>query len=232
MRTLGRVQRGIEALYRVETGCSVGDFVVGTEYRDELVRDLPSRVHADTLRAEHSLGLLRRPREQLLVVEQDGEMNLALYIEPSIIANLDQNDPSRRLGDHNLGDFLLAIEGVSHFIYTVCCARAERPVSQLELELQAEVDKYVTCLLTTEPETGVSEQLRHRLFDAHYDADLDDEEHDRYRAANDNAHRYASWLEDTFVARRRIPEMLAELRRFYRLGLAAKLSTIATSRAA
>jgi hypothetical protein len=155
-------------------------------------------------------------------------MNLALFIEPSVLENLMTHDPSRRLGDHNLGDFLLAVEGVSHFIYAVCCARAERPVSQLELELQAEVDKYVTCLLTTEPEIEVSASLRRRLFgDCEYHDDLDDEEQHRYRAANDNAHRYASWLEETFVARRRIPEMLAELRRFYRQGLAAKLSTIA-----
>jgi len=213
VRTLARVQRGLEALYRIETGLSVGDFVVGTQYRDEMVRD-------------------RRAREQLLVVEADGELNLALYIEPSVLSNLDANDPSRRLGEHNLGDFLLAIEGVSHFIYTICCARAERPVSQLELELQAEVDKYVTCLLTTQattqPAADTSEQIRKRLFlDALYEDDLDDDEHDRYHAANDNALRYTTYLEDAFVARRRIPEMLAEVRRFYRQGLAAKLSSCA-----
>lgn len=209
MKTIKRVQRGLEALYRVDTGCAIDDFVVGTEYRDELVR-------------------ARRAREQLLVIEQDGELNVALYLEPSVIANLDAHDPSRRLGDHNLGDFLLAVEGVSHFIYTVCCARAERPVSQLELELQAEVDKYVTCLLTTEPEIEMSATLRRRLFDdAAYEPDLDDDEQDRYRVANDNANRYATYLEEAFVARRRIPEMLAELRRFYRDGLAAKLATIA-----
>jgi len=182
---------------------------VGTEYRDELVR-------------------ARRAREQLLVIEADGELNVALYLEPALIANLDTHDPSRRLGDHNLGDFLLAIEGVSHFIYTVCCARAERRISQLELELQAEVDKYVTCLLTTEPDVEMSTTLRRLLFDEpDYDPDLDADENARYRAANDNANRYAEYLEDTFVARRRIPEMLGELRRFYRQGLAAKLSTIA-----
>ncbi|MDX2093969.1 MAG: hypothetical protein SFX73_39410 [Kofleriaceae bacterium] len=203
------MQRGLESLYRVETGVEVGDFVVGTEYRDELA---PSR----------------KAREQLLVVEFDGEMNIALYLEESIITNLSTHDPARRLGDHNLGDFLLAIEGVSHFIYTVCCARAERRVSQLELELQAEVDKYVTCLLTTEPDMELSTAFRRRLFgEAEYEPDLDDDEQDRYRVANDNAHRYATWLEETFVSRRRIPEMLAELRGFYRKGLAAKLATIA-----
>src|SRR6185503_14222309 len=142
------------------------------------------------------------------------------------LANLAKHDPARRLGDHNFGDFLLAVEGVSHFIYAICCARAERPVTQLELELQAEVDKYVTCLLTTEP--ALSKALRYRLFaDAAYEPDLDAEERDRYRAANDNASRYAAWLEATYVAPGRIPEMLGELRRFYRDGLAAKLARIA-----
>lgn len=206
---LGRMQRGLEALYRVETGVEIADFVVGIELRDALVT-------------------ARRPREQLLVSEADGELALALFIDPDVLANLTSHDPARRLGDHNLGDFLLAVEGVSHFIYAIWCARAERPVSQLELELQAEVDKYVTCLLTTAPEVAVSAELRRRLFgDAIYDPDLDHDEHARYRAANDNAQRYASWLEDAFVGPRRIPEMLAELRRFYRMGLAAKLSAIA-----
>lgn len=211
MTALGRVQRGLETLYRVTTGVEVADFVVGAELRDQLVA-------------------ARRPREQLLVCEDGGELSVALFIDPGALANLAANDPGRRLGDHNFGDFLLAVEGVSHFIYAVWCARAERPVSQLELELQAEVDKYVTCLLTTAPEVGISEALRRRLFgDAEYDADLDHDEHARYRAANDNAQRYAGWLEQTYVVPRRIPEMLGELRRFYRLGLAAKLSICASA---
>ena len=223
MRTLSRVQRGLETLYRIDTGLAVDDFMI-----DEPTRD--------------GLGTTRRPREQLLVCEEDGEMGLALFIHPTVLANLATHDPGRRLGDHNLGDFLLAVEGVSHFIYAICCARAERPVTQLELELQAEVDKYVTCLLVTSPTarsgerghwhgvgpgTAQSETLRHRLFDADYEPDLDHEERDRYRAANDNAQRYAAWLESTYVAPRRIPEMLDELRRFYREGLAGKLSRIA-----
>jgi len=206
---LRRVQRGLEALYRVDTGVEIADYVVGADLRDALVA-------------------ARKPREQLLVCEADGEMSLALFIDPGALANLTRHDPARRLGDHNLGDFLLVVEGVSHFIYAIRCARAERPVSQLELELQAEVDKYVTCLLIAEPDAAVSAGLRRRLFDdATYEPDLDHDEDARYRAANDNAQRYASWLERAFVAPRRIPEMLAELRRFYRMGLAAKLATIA-----
>jgi hypothetical protein len=208
---LARVQRGLEALYRVDTGACVDDFMIDEASRDAVVAE-------------------RRPREQLLVCEGDGEMSIALFVDPAAIANLARHDPGRRLGDHNLGDFLLAIEGVSHFIYAVWCARAERPVTQLELELQAEVDKYVTCLLVCEPDERVSARLRERLFgEPCYELDLDGDEQARYRAANDNAHRYAAWLEHAFVAPRRIPEMLGELRRFYRDGLAGKLARIATS---
>ncbi len=209
MRTLARVQRGLESLYRVTTGVEVDDFVIDEPTRDKVAPQ-------------------RRPREQLLVCEDAGEMALALFIHPAVLANLAEHDPGRRLGDHNFGDFVLAIEGVSHFIYAICCARAERPVTQLELELQAEVDKYVTCLLATEPAKAQSKSLRERLFeDPDYEPDLDGDERDRYRAANDNAQRYAAYLEATYVAPRRIPEMLGELRRFYRQGLAAKLATIA-----
>lgn len=211
---LARVQRGLEALYRVDTGACVDDFVIDEASRDAVVST-------------------RRPREQLLVCEGDGEMSIALFVDPAAIANLSRHDPGSQLGDHNLGDFLLAVEGVSHFIYAVWCARAERPVTQLELELQAEVDKYVTCLLLGDPDPHVSARLRERLFgEPCYEPDLDGDERDRYRAANDNAHRYAAWLEHAFVASRKIPEMLGELRRFYRHGLAGKLARIASSRAA
>ncbi|MBX3161347.1 MAG: hypothetical protein KF773_35620 [Deltaproteobacteria bacterium] len=209
MQTLVRVQRGLEALYRVDTGVVIDEFVVGAELRD-------------------LLAPVRRPREQLLVCEERGEMSLALFIDPAALANLAAHDPGARLDDRNLGDFLLAVEGVSHFIYAIVCARADRPLTQLELELQAEVDKYVTCLLACGAELATSATLRHRLFAAcEYEADLDHDEHARYRAANDNAHRYAAWLERTFIGTRRIPEMLGELRRFYRIGLPAKLATIA-----
>lgn len=201
---LARLQRGLEELYRLDSGACVDDFVIDEQTRDRVVAT-------------------RRPREQLLVSEDGGELSVALFVDRAALDNLATHDPSRTLGDHNFGDFLLAIEGVSHFVYTMACARADRPVSQLELELQAEVDKYVTCLLVSELEA--SPVLRRRLFgDCEYDGDLDRDEFERYRAANDNAMRYSAYLESTFVAPRRIPEMLAELRRFYREGLAAKLT--------
>lgn len=207
--TLRRLQRGLEEMYRVETGFAVGDFVIDEAARDEIA---PARA----------------AREQLLIAEDGGELSIALFVCPAALANLACRDPSRRLDDDNLGDFLLALEGVSHFVYAIVCAHGDRMVSALELELQAEVDKYVTCVLLGDADPVDSPRWRRRLFDQFdYEPDLDADERDRYRVANENARRYAGSLERRFVDARRVPEMLAELRRFYRLSLAGKLAHIA-----
>jgi hypothetical protein len=208
---LTRLQRGLEHLYRIATGVDVRDFVIDP----------------DTRAAALDRGT-RTPREQLLLSETGGELSVALFVDPDVVANLERNDPSQALGDHNASDFLLAVEGVSHFIYVVWCAQAERPVSALELELQAEVDKYVACLLTASADHLASARWRRRLYeDFSYEPDLDAGERDRYQAANHNARHFAASLERRFVAGRRIVDMLVELRHFYRLSLTAKLDHIA-----
>ena len=202
------LQRGLELLNRVETHLDVNDFLIDEDTRARLWD-------------------ARAPREQLLLAERDGDLELALFVDQRTLANLAARDPRDRLDDHNLGDFLLAVEGVSHFVYVVWRARHERQVSALELELQAEIDKYVTCLLTMDGQGGAPADLRARLFDrvSFYD-DLDGEERERYQVANSNARSYAASLNDRFVARGDVVGMLAELRRFYRLGIAEKLATI------
>jgi hypothetical protein len=67
---LGRVQRGIEEMYRVATGVDVQDFVVNEQARD-------------------NLGPSRRPREQLLIHQGDDEVALGLFIDAQVLANLE-----------------------------------------------------------------------------------------------------------------------------------------------
>lgn len=209
---LVRLQRGLESLYRVATGLPVEDFLL-----DE--------------RDRGALTLARAPREQLLAIETADGLDLGLFVDAAVLARLALHDPGAALDDRNTGAFLYAVEGVSHFVYTARCAQQSRAVSALELELQAEVDKYVTCLLAGEAALARSAWWRQRLYDdCVFDDDLDADERDRYRAANANARRYTASLERRYVAPRRISEMLDELRRFYRLSLAGKLDAI--SRAA
>lgn len=201
---LRRVQRGLEELYRIESTPEVDNFLINDELREQL-------------------GITRRPREQLLLHEHEDELTVGLFIDDGALSNLAANDPTERLHDGNLQDFLLVIEGVSHFVYLTWRAQADRAVSALELELQAEIDKYVTCLLGCES-LDLSSSLRHRLFERfEFHDDLDGEELDRYRVANRMAHRYTSKLE-RLAAERRIGDLLGELRRFYRQPLGGKLA--------
>lgn len=207
---LALVQRGLEHLYRIKTDVDVTDYVI-----DE--------------RARREIGVTRAPREQLLVSETQGDLELALFVDADVLAHLATNDPRTCLDDTNLHDFLLTVEGVSHFVCVVWRARGGRPISALELELQAEVDKYVTCLLTMWPQQGSPPaDLRERLFERFELAPgLVPEERERYLFANANARSYAASLEARFVATSSVAEMLAELRRFYRLGVQEKLAYIA-----
>jgi hypothetical protein len=211
---LARLQQGLESLYRVETHLDVRAFVVSARERERTL--------------QQDGGPNRRPREQLLVAHEDGELSLGLYVDEEAISNLERHDPGQGLTDRNFTDFCLAVEGVSHFIYVALCAAADRAVSALELELQAEVDKFVSCLLLDEEASRRPEALRARLFhQIRLADDLDHIERARYATANDEAHRYAGTLERRFIRTGRFVEMLAELRRFYRLSLDAKLGHIA-----
>ncbi len=212
---LARLQRGLEALYRVETQLDVRLFVVTDDERG---------------RALGNGG--RRPREQLLLSHHPGELAIGLYLDDSALENLAANDPHDGLGDHNFADFCLAVEGVSHFIYVALCAAANRPVTALELELQAEVDKFVSCLLLDEQSSRRPTELRARLYEKfHFADDLDGDERARYATASHQAHRYADTLERRYLTAARVTDMLAELRFFYRLPLEAKLAHIARTAA-
>ena len=201
---LEAVQRGLEQLYRIETDLDVRDFVIDEKTRDQI-------------------GVQRSSREQLLVSEADGQVHLALFVDDDALSNLSANDPRRRLDRNNFQDFLLTVEGVSHFVCVAWRARRGRPVSAFELELQAEVDKYVTCVLM-----GGGKRLVSRLFDEWTLAPgMDAEERERYLVANSNARAYARSLEERFVLRGQLVGMIEELRRFYRMGASEKLSTIA-----
>jgi hypothetical protein len=205
LSVLARLQLGLEAVYRVETRLPIDAFVV-----DEKTR-------ADAAPA-------RAPREQLLLRQEDDELAMALFVDAAALENLERHDPSAGLHEHNFSDFCLAVEGVSHFVYVALCAAAHRLVSALELELQAEVDKFVCCSLLA----GGSPGLRRRLYhDVRFADDLDHDERSRYRTANLEADRYAAALEKRFVAEDRTDAMLAEVRRFYRMALPDKLGHIA-----
>lgn len=158
-------------------------------------------------------------RESLLLRQgEDGVLEMALHL-PS----LSGTNTHARPGESSLDVLCQLIEGVSHFVYVAERARVNREATQLELELQAEVDKYVV-LLASMPSVARSESLRARLFEhVRFQHAPGSEPGDRYRVANATAAKFARRLEREFIAPRRLLPMRDELRRFFRMGQEDKL---------
>ena len=210
---LDSLQSMLARLYDVELSHDVYDYLV------------TDRRH---LGGERPCNDSRQPEEELLLAEMQDGAGIALYLDAALLRRLERADPLGALTDHNLADYCTALEGVSHFAYTTWRLGSDLPVSLLELETQAEVDKYaVTVFLLAQQQGGAyPAEVHARLFDrVSFDVRLQPDQYDRYRLAHRSAAHYCRKLEHRFVShgRARVEPLLRELRRFYRLGHAAKL---------
>jgi len=148
-----------------------------------------------------------------------------------LLARLAAANPIEALHSGNVADYWTALEGVSHFIYLAWNAAHDRAVSLLELELQAEIDKYVSSwwLLREQDPERYPAELHRLLFErTRIDERLAGGRADLYREANQNAARFCRRLERLLLAEteRRRAEALCELRRFYRLSRERKMTHI------
>ncbi len=205
---IDRIQTHLEAIYGISCEARAETFVVDTE-------------------AAVQLGATGRADEELLVSEDEGELELALYLAPSLLDRLKPYEagPVGYILDGDLDGYCQLAEGVSHFLYVAHTAAHGRALSLLELEAQAEVDKFALCLLQRwgEGVGGWAEELLRRLFDrVSYRAKLSEAERWRYEEANRLSRNFCSRLMG-HVSGRRLERLLSELRYAYRLGAEAKL---------
>jgi hypothetical protein len=208
--TIPFFQAELEAIYGVRAP-AVEDFLVDREG------------------ARAAAGDPRAP-EALLVRESADGLELGLFLAEEVVRAALAADPHDRrpllTAPEVLPRLACAAEGVSHFVYLATRAAAGRPVSLLELEVQAEVDKWALLVLHLwrRGHRRASRALRRRLFErVHYHPHLGREELERYQLANRLAGGYARWLEQRFVEEADADGLLRELRLSYRLGGAEKL---------
>jgi hypothetical protein len=220
---LQRIQDALCGLYRVVVDQRVEDYLCD----------------ADTIEAVAGDECLRG---EVLVIAEDEEGEgaaIGLYVAADAIA--DVADGGDVWLDGRLQSACLATEGVSHFVYVMFRATEDHSVSQLELELQAEVDKYASATLGSvdpyAPLTGLgvgairtaamrerSRVVRDRLFASVTFLDEGGTEAgERYRLAHRAGARFAAHLEAHYLDEGDFQGWLRALRRFYRAGLRGKL---------
>ena len=209
---LDAIQEQLEAIYGIRAEYRAKDFLVDSD-------------------AARQLGGSGRSREELLVSEGHEGLELALYVEPALLARVSATDP-RGAMTADMGDFCEVAEGVSHFLYVAHTVKQDRTVSLLELEAQAEVDKFAVCTLL---QWGLNVgrwagTLVGRLFEqVQLRPNLSTDERWRYLEANRLAKSYCERLLPV-VRAGQMDKLLAELRHAYRLGAEAKLQYFGRAR--
>jgi hypothetical protein len=209
---LERLQQQLHDINRSDAGYDIRNFLV---------------TDARIARAISGGDTLTNSGETLLLREDEHGVALSLYLDEAILGRLQAGDPAAALKAGQLDDLCKVIEGLSHFNYVAWRASRDRSVTLLELELQAEVDKFVSTmqLACEQSDHELMNGLHGRLFEnTRYHDHLSRRQLERYRAASEYAARFCrvlkprlrGWGEDVF----------SELRRFYRMSLGDKISHI------
>jgi len=209
---LAALQRQLSDIYRLGRAYDVRDYMI------------TDPTLAKALGQDAMLG----NSEETLLLSQDEEgLALSLFLDGDMLGRLESGNPLDKLRTELLDDLWKVMEGISHFNCVVWKATQDRSVSLLELELQGEIDKYVgTMLLALEQaDSHLLNSLHGWLFDeVRYHDELDEEQLDRYRSANDYAARFCHGLQQQLIDDDQ--HVLSQLRHFYRLQLADKISHI------
>lgn len=170
--------------------------------------------------------------DETLFVHEDGDcLEMALYVNGGVLERLEASDPFERINESNLQDCCTAVEGVSHLLYFAWSALRGRPVSLLELETQAEVDKFAAMLVLAGARGPVEpDALLYSLFErVRFAEGLDRERRERYENANRFAARFCRRLANRWLGKSGggHPGLFRDLRAFYRLPHARKLACAA-----
>ena len=211
---LNVLQSELEQIYDVTTPHRVEDF---------LLREPRLVAHLTDDAPAHECP------EKLLVAQTEDGLDVGLFLHETVLGRLARDNPAESLHEGNLQDYCFAVEGVSHFLYLAWNAGFERCITQLELELVAEVDKFVTTAARLLEQHGALEprSLLRALFEnVAFRPQLPEVERQRYYEANRLASRYCQRLVRRHALERGEPTLMRELRRFYRMPQEEKIRRI------
>ena len=158
--------------------------------------------------------------EQVLVSSNEEELAMSLVLDDSLMV------PGL---EWNLNRFCAATEGVSHVLYLANAAQRGQRISAFELELQAEIDKFL--MLVTAVGMECRDALKRLFMVYRLDAGIvDEEEVERYHRANRTAWTFCRRIATRFLGTRRADQrmecLLREVREVYRMRGTSKLERL------
>jgi hypothetical protein len=201
--------------YRID--CGLGDlaaFVIG----DEGFR----RIYAGE-RLHRIVGAAGGPGAQLLIRQHGPQVRARIYYPDALIRTLEQNPPQRGLHESNVEPFSDFVEEIDHLLLLARRTRQGRAVSLFEMELQANVSKYLVLsrfLAGRRPSLPPARRvwLRDRLFGSGSPHGRGGQLSLRYRDAVRWSVKFLDGLSEMAA-----PERVLALRRFHEAGTDGKL---------
>jgi len=127
------LQRKIEKTYALDTGITnIEQYIIGDKGYEEFYAEENIR----TVVNSHSGA-------KVLIRDAGDTLKVSIYYPDELIRKLEGNDPRLGLHDDNIDLCASFVEELDHFLFIARNYKQNRPFSLLELELQANVTKYL-----------------------------------------------------------------------------------------
>lgn len=157
--------------------------------------------------------------EVMFIQQQEDSLEFTVYFDEQLLMAVSG-------ANSDLDGMCTVVEGASHAVCLLWHAHNDRQIRPIELELQAEIDKFMILIESDAPGIG-GRQLHRRLFaNSRHINEQGSVLHDRYRTASKLASRYCQWLNQRFIEDEEHTALHHELARFYRLSGRAKFERI------
>lgn len=217
------LQDNLASLYDLNLPCQVQDYICH-----------------DELTIEQLTGRKKSSDEELLIQQANDTLEVTLFLSEHLLDSFTDTADYDSVGG-SFDDYCTVLEGISHFVYLIWNAQYGRQIKPVEMELQAEVDKFVfsaekNATFGVEAGRHVQEagrsnhelnQLSDKLFqDIQFFPQQEPAIRQRYRTANALASNYCNWLSSHYRFSSGDPHLHAELARFYRLSGSRKFEHI------
>jgi hypothetical protein len=151
----------------------------------------------------------------------EDSLEVGVYLSRAVqaaLGNLSFDSGAEAWNCRALDAFSVASEEVSHFHYLLFHAERGRPVSELELEVQGEIDRFALCFFSGSGNTVSFSILFDRLFHGiRITCQHSEEKRSRYFEANSLAANWMRKHRELFINPAKRECLLKFLRRFYRL---------------
>lgn len=217
------LQRKIEKTYALDTGITnIDQFIIG----DIGYKEFYAKEEIKTVINDNCSG------SQVLIRDVNGKLKLSIYYPDGLIKVLEDNDPRLGIHDDNIDACASFVEELDHFLFIAQNYKQNRPFSLLELELQANVTKYLVLKYFIALQ---NKSLRLTIFDKEYiryhlfykrKYDIEDNaERKRYEDAREFGIAYTKYIDLLSQEDR-----LRDLRQFSRMTCASKIRHIQSTR--